>query len=221
MIIKVLSICLFLTSVCSFRIQREKLQPLVPSETYTHRYNADEDNLDSYVLFTKFLNDKEILIEVHCKTRGWVGLGFGVNGGMEGADIVIGWVDSSGIAHIKDTFASGFSTPVIDEIQNVELLSAIEIDDYTIIKFKRKLNTCDEKQDVEIKSETNYLLFAWHDNDPNLENVNWIAKHKKNNRFSRVTMLFDYISDNIIVDHNSSSDFSRELYIKDVSNDSF
>lgn len=33
-------------------------------------------------------------------TKGWVGLGFSPNGGMRGADITLGWVDSHGELHV-------------------------------------------------------------------------------------------------------------------------
>lgn len=36
---------------------------------------------------------QEILFRVEARTRGYVGIGFSPNGGMEGADIVLGWVD--------------------------------------------------------------------------------------------------------------------------------
>lgn len=36
---------------------------------------------------------QEILFRVEARTRGYVGIGFSPNGGMEGADIAIGWVD--------------------------------------------------------------------------------------------------------------------------------
>ncbi|KAF4518097.1 hypothetical protein B566_EDAN007798 [Ephemera danica] len=38
-------------------------------------------------------DDKSISFQIEAPTRGYVGLGFSPNGGMTGADIVIGWVD--------------------------------------------------------------------------------------------------------------------------------
>ena len=37
--------------------------------------------------------------------------------------------------------------PTKDKSQDVELLSATELDGTTTIKFRRKLNTCDKEQD--------------------------------------------------------------------------
>lgn len=36
---------------------------------------------------------QEISFRIEAKTKGYVGIGFSPNGGMEGADILIGWVD--------------------------------------------------------------------------------------------------------------------------------
>jgi len=46
--------------------------------------------------------DKEfITMEIRAPTSSWVAVGFTDNGGMKGADIVMGWVDDSGKAYIK------------------------------------------------------------------------------------------------------------------------
>jgi hypothetical protein len=42
-----------------------------------------------------------IEMEISANTRGYVGLGFSPKGGMAGADIVIGWVDNEGKAHLR------------------------------------------------------------------------------------------------------------------------
>ena len=56
--------------------------------------------------------------------------------------------------------------PSVDDQQDFTLINGVEIDGYTILKFKRKLNTCDWKNDIEIKNETTFLIFAWNQNDP-------------------------------------------------------
>lgn len=38
---------------------------------------------------------QEISFRVEAKTKGYIGIGFSPNGGMEGADIVIGWIDDN------------------------------------------------------------------------------------------------------------------------------
>ena len=60
------------------------LRPLKPSESYTHTLVVDEERPTQYVIFWKLLNDNEIQFEAHCRSTGWVGLGFSPNGGMPG-----------------------------------------------------------------------------------------------------------------------------------------
>jgi hypothetical protein len=62
----------------------KKLQPLVPSEDYTHNLIVDEDAPEKYQVLWKLINNDEIQFELHAKTVGWVGLGISPNGGMQG-----------------------------------------------------------------------------------------------------------------------------------------
>lgn len=49
--------------------------------------------------------DKDwITFEISSPTKGYIGIGFSYSGTMAGADIYIGWVDSSGTAHVKVRF---------------------------------------------------------------------------------------------------------------------
>lgn len=71
---------------------------------------------------------------------------------MKGADIAFGWFDqSSGSAYLQDAWASQNTRPVLDEQQNWNLIDGAEVDGYTILKFSRKLYTCDTEKDVQIK----------------------------------------------------------------------
>ena len=40
----------------------------------------------------------DLIGEIHCKTLGWMGFGLSPNGGMNGSDVVIGWV-RNGVAN--------------------------------------------------------------------------------------------------------------------------
>lgn len=175
------------------------LQPLVPSEDYTHSAIIDEVDKDLYRLFWKFNND-EIQFEVHCRTVGWVGLGLSPNGAMTGADIAIGWVSNTGESNLKDTHATGFVTPITDNAQDWVLIGAKEENGYTILKMKRKLNTCDKENDIEIKEETNYLIVAWNDEDPVTGNNDW--KYHDVNRRIKVEYLLNFRNETL-VDENT------------------
>jgi hypothetical protein len=51
-------------------------------------------------------------------------------------------------------------------MQDWHLIDGKEMNGYTMLKYKRPLKTCDTKNDLEIKRETNYLIFAWNNVDP-------------------------------------------------------
>ena len=134
------------------------LKPLEPSEDdYTHSLEVDEDNPEQYQLFWKIINEDEIQFEIHCKTTGWVGLGLSPNGGMAGSDIVIGWV-KNGKPYLKDCYASEKAQPIEDLQQDYTLIDGTEMNGYTILKFKRKLITCDISNDKPINVNVNILL---------------------------------------------------------------
>lgn len=177
------------------------IKPLTASEDYTHSAVADEDNPSQYVLFWKRLGSDEIQFEAHCRTTGWVGFGLSPNGGMTGADISISWVqDSTGIPYLKDTHATGFSTPQTDPSQDWHLIEAKQINGYTIVKMKRKLETCDKAHDIAIQEETNYLIFAWNDRDPVTGNNDW--GYHGTNRRTKVDYLLLYKNETLTEEDN-------------------
>jgi hypothetical protein len=57
--------------------------------------------------------------------------------------------------HIKTHSASG--EPVPDTSQDYVLLTSSENSTHTVLRFRRKLNTCDEKFDVPITVRVNIL----------------------------------------------------------------
>ena len=192
------------------------LAPLKPSEEYTHSTVIDEENPSQYAVYWKLINKEEIQFEVHCRTTGWVGFGLSPNGGMNGADIAIAWVDgSTGSAQLKDTHATGFSTPQTDPQQDWFLIEAAELSGYTIVKMKRKLNTCDKDHDMEIKAETNYLIVAWDDADPITGNNDW--RYHGANRRSKVEFLLLYRDESLTdEDHEIANSITVEYKLPNV-----
>lgn len=180
---------LYLINVLILSFVESSGEPLfTPSEDYTFSLNADDSDELQYRLYWKVLGKDEIQFEIHCRAVGWVGFGLSPNGGMAGSDIVIGWVDSKGEAYLKDTHAVGKQAPIVDSIQNWDLLDASEKKGYTMLKIKRKLHTCDEKDDFDIKLETQRLIFAWSDQDPDSLNLDWMY-HGPNRRIKSAVLL--------------------------------
>ena len=96
------------------------------------------------------------------------------------------------------------------------MIDAKQVSGYTIYKFKRALKTCDAENDIEIKRETNYLIFAWNDEDP----VNDVWKpHGPNNRRIVVDMLLNFKDKNENMDQlieESESGNKIEFSLKNV-----
>jgi hypothetical protein len=82
------------------------------------------------------------------RTAGWVSVGFGAEGAMKGADVVIGWVGADGKAVVRDEFSSGAMGPHASDANqggsdDVLASAGTEKDGVTVIEFKRKLDTGD------------------------------------------------------------------------------
>ncbi|ODM95966.1 hypothetical protein Ocin01_10716 [Orchesella cincta] len=111
--------------------------------------------------------DPEYLVmEVSAPVTGYVAVGFSPNGAMGGSDIVMGWVDSTGKAHIKDLYAEGNVTPIEDDTSDYELLWAEENQYGTTVRFRRRWDTCDFHHDFEITEDTVRIIWAVSDDDP-------------------------------------------------------
>ncbi|CAF4083643.1 unnamed protein product [Rotaria sordida] len=116
---------------------------------------------------------KEITFDLHIRTTGWIALGISPGGGMTGADIGVGWVDSQGQVNFQDRHASGFFRPMIDNTTNDWfVLQGRELNGWTAIQFKRLLDTCDS-MDYPIKSGTNILIYAYGLVDPDESEINY------------------------------------------------
>ncbi|XP_036406203.1 DBH-like monooxygenase protein 2 homolog [Megalops cyprinoides] len=102
----------------------------------------------------------EITFELTVKTTGWVGLGFSPNGGMAGADIVIGGVSPNGSTYFTDRHAVGQSLPLVDARQSYTLLSLAEADGQTTMKFQRSIQSCDA-DDFAISTSPIKLIYAF------------------------------------------------------------
>ena len=65
-----------------------------PTDTYS---NYDDLVNGKYRIYWN-TNEKYLIAEIHCLTDSWVGFGISRNGEMDKSDVVIGGIDSNGIA---------------------------------------------------------------------------------------------------------------------------
>ncbi|XP_066265502.1 DBH-like monooxygenase protein 1 homolog [Branchiostoma lanceolatum] len=158
----------------------------VAAEDFTHHESLDEEG--KFHLFWKF-DDEKIEFEAQVQTTGWVGLGLSPNGGMPGSDIAIGWV-KDGTAYLTDRYAEAKAQPPVDESQDWELVSGYENGTHTVLRFNRKLTTCDVRDRV-INEDTLRVLWAWHDQDPEDESGASGPAYHGTNRGARATLLLN------------------------------
>ncbi|CAF3053826.1 unnamed protein product [Rotaria sp. Silwood2] len=159
--------------------------PILPYTTYNHSIELKTNVTDLW--WTTNEINQEILFELHIHTTGWIALGISPSGGMNGADIGVGWIDQSGNVHFQDRYALSTITPIVDNTTNDWFaLQGREQNGWTAIQFKRSFDTCDS-MDVSIKSGTNNLIYAYGLIDP----TNDITYHETR-RDSRTLSLRSY-----------------------------
>ncbi|XP_028295757.1 DBH-like monooxygenase protein 2 homolog [Gouania willdenowi] len=110
------------------------------------------DDLQGDITFTLVVN-----------TTGWIGFGFSPNGGMAGADMIIGGFGPNG-SYFTDQHATGNVAPVVDELQSYTLLSMEENEEQTSMTFRRLIQTCDDK-DFHITAQPIKIIYAYGTTD--------------------------------------------------------
>ncbi|XP_026175237.1 DBH-like monooxygenase protein 2 homolog isoform X2 [Mastacembelus armatus] len=100
-----------------------------------------------------------ITFKLVVNTTGWVGFGLSPNGGMTGADIVMGGLGPRG-SYFSDYYATDETMPLVDTQQSYTLLSVAETNGQTIMTFERTMSTCDP-QDLSITTQPIKLIYAY------------------------------------------------------------
>lgn len=129
-----------------------------------------------------------ITIELRVKTVGYIGFGFNKNGEMSGADAVVTWFNGNQInfrdKHIRERLVED------DTSQDVDLLQSGFSDGYTIVRFRRNINTCDTKDDLVLSNDLK-IIFSF-----NQIPFTQSAYHGPNQRGSASISLFNHEIDN-------------------------
>ncbi|XP_011494981.1 PREDICTED: MOXD1 homolog 2 [Ceratosolen solmsi marchali] len=127
------------------------------------KYSALLDN-NFLMLWTP--GDNDVTFEVHVKTAGYIGFGFMRNSDHDSIDIVIGWIDNDGQAHLQDRHIKGANrVPQMDSSQDYHLQSGYENETHTVLRFNRRYNTCDNR-DLEITNDTLQIIWQYHVDEP-------------------------------------------------------
>ncbi|XP_017776388.1 PREDICTED: MOXD1 homolog 2 [Nicrophorus vespilloides] len=110
---------------------------------------------------------QDITFELQVRTFGYVGFGFSRDGSMAGADMVVGWVDK-GQVYFQDRHVKGNAPdkePEVDTSQDYQLLLGYENSTHTVLRFSRKLDTCDH-HDIPITNDTMRVVWLYHRSEP-------------------------------------------------------
>uniref|UniRef100_A0A194ALW7 DOMON domain-containing protein n=1 Tax=Pinctada fucata TaxID=50426 RepID=A0A194ALW7_PINFU len=181
---------------------------LAPSPTEEYPYKEIMDPNGNYHLYWN-RNDTHVTLEIHVRTHGYVGFGLSNNGKMFPADIVIGWV-KDGKTFFKDRHSVAHAVPKIDQSQDWILLHGFENSFGTVLKFTRKIITCDP-DDMEITEATMRAIYSYHPDDPQDENS--IPYHGFTTRGARSIMLLSKSEEVKLPDDAFSVDFLNDKFV--------
>ena len=151
---------LTLASCCWFFLFFSQLDSIpAPTAHYANRLVLEEP--DSFVLLWNY-TDTDITCELQVRTTGWMGFGLSPNGGMDGANVAISWIDqTTGLINFTDRHIRGRSV-LVNQHQNWLPVLVKHTDGYLITKFTRKIKICDQNnEDMDIPNGTPFVIFAY------------------------------------------------------------
>ncbi|XP_067643545.1 MOXD1 homolog 2 isoform X3 [Eurosta solidaginis] len=127
--------------------------------------HAVDLNEDFRILWT--IINQDITFEIQARTLGYVGFGFSPDGKLAGSDVALGWVDK-GQTYFQDRHIqrNGNFEPIVDPSQDYILMLGYENSTHTVLRFRRKLDTCDTIHDIAITNNTMILVFMYGSRDP-------------------------------------------------------
>merc|ERR1712137_46928 len=199
------------------------IESIKPTETFNNSVTLDHDG--NYFLFWNF-NSSHVTFEIHVKTKGWVGFGLSDNGNMYPGDVVVGWVDNNGVTTFSDRHTKGHVMPIKDASQDWHLLHGEENDFGTVLKFVRKIETCDTTDDLIIPAGTTRLIFAYGQADPASEDG--ITYHMTTRGTKSVPLLstlyvpddlptdvihFDFLNGNYLLPNATTTYFCKGFFL--------
>jgi hypothetical protein len=111
--------------------------------------------------------------QVEARTLGWVALGLSHTKSIKGADLTIGWVSAAGQATLQDYHSLDGRSVKLDPSQDAELIIGFEDEDTTVLRFQRKVDTCDTDNDVKITNDTFRVIWAYSEADPVDGTIDW------------------------------------------------
>lgn len=140
---------------------------------FTRSERLDED--DNVLLEWDPSDEETVTFRITARTLGYVGIGFNEKSHMKGADILLAWVDDhTGAVNLLDSHGieETNAAPITDASQDVRVLEGFQNETHTSVTFTRNWQTCDP-QDHRLTGDTVRVLWALHQNDPELNTAVW------------------------------------------------
>ncbi len=148
--------------------------PLIDGKITKGEYsNSYIDPNDEFKLYWK-INEDIIYLAMVGNTTGWVGIGFDPGFIVKDADMIIGWVNSSG-AYAFDAYATevvgGFKLDTaLGGANNLLAWNGTQTNTQTIIEFSRPLETNDRYDKIIVPDKNTTII--WAIGSANQDNMN-------------------------------------------------
>ena len=141
-----------------------KADGVISDGEYTGKQTYDNGNYE----ISWYSDEKDMIIGVKAKTKGFIAMAVQPNKAMKDADIIIGYV-KDGKVSIDDEFSTGNFGPHSPDVDlggknDITVFGGKEDGEYTVIEFKRSLDTKD-KYDNSLKPGSNQILWAYGEAD--------------------------------------------------------
>ena len=156
-------------------------------------------------------NKTSIIAEVHVLTTGWIGFGISPTGGMNGADAIVAWIDSTGSTNFTDRHLTASRTALVDPIQNWFLIGSKQSNGYTCIQFTRLIDTCDTNDMIIPTGNAKVIVSYGSLPEPGTD----ISYHGPSNRaVASVLLLNSLASPNVITAADAVKNYTLQTTVK-------
>ena len=105
---------------------------------------------------------------------------------IKGADLVIGWVSDQGQATLRDYHSVDGRVVEEDKSQDYDLIVGYEDAGVTVLRFRRKIDTCDSDFDLPITNDTFRVIWAYSDDDPGDQGPDWSSLARAGGRLLHI-----------------------------------
>ena len=143
----------------------EVVIPIEEIENITFMTAAWNEVMVDGITFQWMTDDEYLYGMVTAPTTGWVSVGFDPTNQMANANIIIGYVDSNGMANIRDDFGTSSVSHASDTslggTDNIMEPDGEEGGASTMISFKIPLNSGDQFDRVLIPGNTYTIILAY------------------------------------------------------------